>query len=51
MLFKKSFLGAVVEDVRTVFEPINDATIYIPDLQPIGGDYQKGLPSDRVFQQ
>ena len=27
-------LGAVVEDVRTVFERLNDATIYIPDLQP-----------------
>ena len=30
-----SFQGAVVEDVRTVFERINDATIYIPDLQPV----------------
>lgn len=27
--------GAVVEDVRTVFERRNDATIYIPDLQPV----------------
>src|SRR3989344_7033250 len=27
--------GAVVEDVRTVFERINDTTIYIPELQPV----------------
>lgn len=27
-------LGDVVEDVRTVFERINDATIYIPEFQP-----------------
>lgn len=27
--------GDVVEDVRTVFERINDATIYIPEFQPV----------------
>jgi hypothetical protein len=27
--------GAVVEDVRTIFEKRNDATIYIPDMQSI----------------
>jgi hypothetical protein len=27
--------GAVVEDVRTIFERRNDATIYIPDMQSI----------------
>jgi len=27
-------MGAVVEDVRTVFELKNDATIYIPSLFP-----------------
>ncbi len=27
--------GAVVEDVRTVFERKNDATIYIPTFQPM----------------
>lgn len=27
-------VGAVVEDVRTVFERRNDATIYIPTLYP-----------------
>lgn len=26
-------LGAVVEDVRTVFERLDDASIYIPDLR------------------
>ncbi len=26
-------LGDVVEDVRTIFERINDATIYIPEFQ------------------
>lgn len=29
------FLGAVVEEVRTIFERRNDATIYIPDMQSI----------------
>lgn len=28
-------LGAVVEEVRTIFEKRNDATIYIPDMQSI----------------
>ena len=28
--------GAVVEDVRTVFELKNDATIYIPSFEPLG---------------
>jgi len=27
-------LGAVVEDVRTVFQRLDDTTIYIPDLKP-----------------
>ena len=27
-------LGAVVEDVRTVLERLDDVTIYIPDLRP-----------------
>ncbi len=27
-----STLGAVVEDVRTVFERLNDTTIYIPKV-------------------
>ncbi len=27
--------GAVVEEVRTVFEKRNDATIYMPDLSPL----------------
>jgi len=27
------FLGAVVEDVRTIFEQRNDTTIYIPVYQ------------------
>jgi hypothetical protein len=31
--FAKS-VGAVVEDVRTVFERLNDTKIYIPKLQP-----------------
>lgn len=29
------FVGAVVEEVRTIFEKRNDATIYIPDMQSI----------------
>lgn len=28
-------MGAVVEEVRTIFEKRNDATIYIPDMQSI----------------
>jgi hypothetical protein len=28
-------MGAVVEEVRTIFEKKNDATIYIPDFQSI----------------
>ena len=28
-------VGAVVEEVRTIFEKRNDATIYIPDMQSI----------------
>jgi len=28
----KLSLGAVVEDVRTVFEKRNDMTVYIPDF-------------------
>jgi len=28
------FVGDVVEDVRTVFERKNDATIYIPSFYP-----------------
>jgi hypothetical protein len=33
--FDIDFVGAVVEDVRTIFEKRNDATIYIPDMQSI----------------
>jgi hypothetical protein len=32
---KISKWGAVVEEVRTIFEKRNDATIYIPDMQSI----------------
>ena len=28
-----SWWGAVVEEVRTIFAELNDATIYIPDLR------------------
>ena len=28
-------MGDVVEEVRTVFERINDATIYIPEFQTL----------------
>lgn len=28
-------MGAVVEEVRTIFEKRNDTTIYIPDMQSI----------------
>src|ERR1035437_5041348 len=31
-IYTVSILGAIVEDVRTVFERINDATIYIPSF-------------------
>ena len=37
MLSHRLFLwlwGAVVEEVRTVFEKNNDVTMYIPELQP-----------------
>jgi hypothetical protein len=27
--------GAVVEDVRTIFEQKNDATVYIPEFQEV----------------
>jgi hypothetical protein len=32
--FEDSKRGAVVEDVRTIFQRLDDATIYIPDLKP-----------------
>ncbi len=32
-MFILLFLGAVVEDVRTIFERKNDATVYIPAFQ------------------
>jgi hypothetical protein len=28
-------LGAVVEVIRTIFERLDDASIYIPDLRPM----------------
>jgi len=30
--YRKITLGAVVEDVRIVFERLNDASVYIPDF-------------------
>ncbi len=35
IILPKNSLGAVVEEVRTIFEKRNDATIYIPDMQSI----------------
>ncbi len=34
-VFSTNSLGAVVEDVRTIFERKNDTAIYIPDLRPV----------------
>jgi hypothetical protein len=34
-VIETTFGGAVVEEVRTIFEKRNDATIYIPDMQSI----------------
>ena len=34
-IFSCTFWGDVVEDVRTVFERKNDATIYIPTFQSL----------------
>jgi len=31
-------LGATVEDVRTIFERKNDATVYIPTLEYVEND-------------
>lgn len=31
-------MGEVVEDVRTVFEKLNDTTIHIPDINTIKFD-------------
>lgn len=33
LFVRSSMAGAVVENVRTVFEHLNDATIYIPNLR------------------